>query len=408
MNAGQEITISHLMEALGDAGSDAGIRTTARLDPIGGDAATVKPAVYSGGRYQYDKRWASPDHTEPTDVIVIDNSPSQANRIEAALVEHRQQLGIPELILDLTDGAFDHLPAHLPRQISSWKWPHRHADAYFIDSLIGDQPSHKHPLGDALFSATASEASALVSWFPQSLLFGFWQSHLGKKRAQTKHARAWVSEIVGWNPAASQDIESGEPSTRTLSTKGDPMNIGSDVKVSHDDRDRFAGYKVVSGRPKEKERPSSLGHGQVPSSDGRPSGVSFQRITQTSLVSFPLLRRVKLGPGYSPQADTAARALLVALGLHGHDLAFGSAFHLRSGADLRPSSVTTVWLGGDGDTQSTLSGTSQLLADAKQQARLAGVPLEGWDAEATRVIPSQSLRELILNTWPDLDAASVS
>jgi hypothetical protein len=35
--------------------------------------------------------------------------------------------------------------------------------------------------GAAIFGATADKPEALLEWFPQALLFGFWQSHLGRR-----------------------------------------------------------------------------------------------------------------------------------------------------------------------------------------------------------------------------------
>ena len=58
-----------------------------------------------------------PADEAPTSVIVIDNVPSQANRLEEALRRHRESIKIPELVLDLSD--VGNLPAHLPRRLSS-------------------------------------------------------------------------------------------------------------------------------------------------------------------------------------------------------------------------------------------------------------------------------------------------
>ena len=92
------------------------------------------------------------------------------------------------------------------------------------------------------------------------------------------------------------------------------------------------GAKVEKGFKKSKL--SEIGHGQVPfmGSDAAASAVSFQRVTQRATVSFAQLRRVSLGQDASREADAATRALVVALGLHAHQLAFGHAFALRSGA----------------------------------------------------------------------------
>ena len=81
----------------------------------------MKPAVYEGGVYQTDRRWASPDDDEPTEVIVIDNVPSQANRLEEGLRVCRSSSGVPEMVLDLSD--LTSLPAHLPRRISGFEFP---------------------------------------------------------------------------------------------------------------------------------------------------------------------------------------------------------------------------------------------------------------------------------------------
>ena len=108
---------------------------------------------------------------------------------------NRASARVPELVLDLSD--LSELPAHLPRRLSSLEFPHRNADAYLRDAKLGGQDFIKTDLGRAIFGATAQECGPLMAWFPQALLYGFWQSHLGKKRHNTKHARAWVSEIVG-------------------------------------------------------------------------------------------------------------------------------------------------------------------------------------------------------------------
>ena len=94
----------------------------------------MKPAVYEGGRYQLGRRWADSSDETPVQVIVIDNVPSQANRLEHALWVDRSVNGIPEFILDLSE--LGSLPAHLPRSISSLKFPHRNADAYLRDATL--------------------------------------------------------------------------------------------------------------------------------------------------------------------------------------------------------------------------------------------------------------------------------
>ncbi len=397
------INLDSLVEACKDPSFEDGLRIDSELESLAGPGGTVKPAVYEGGRYQEDQRWASPSDKEPTPVLVIDNVPSQANRLEEALRRHRESAAIPELVLDLSE--LTNLPRHLPSSISSLQFPHRNADAYLRDSQIDGVDFEKTRLGKQILGATPEACSPLMAWFPQALLYGFWQSHLGKKRHNTKHARAWVSEIVGWDPAATK--------TKVLGLKGDPLNLNTDEKLASNPDDRFqwtigtsrAALKQIEGGKKDKL--SEIGHGQVPfmGSEATAAAVSFARVTQRATLSLAQLRRVSLGRGHSRYADAAARALLVALSLHAHALAFGHGFALRSGAELRPTKVTATWLGANADTEFALGGpeqTREVLLSAVENARSAGVPLDGWGKPPLRLTPKENLRKAIRATWPDL------
>ena len=393
------IDLDALLKGCADDSFDDGIRIDTELAPLGGPGAPVKPAVYEGGTYQHDRRWATPDDAEPTPVIVIDNVPSQANRLEEALRRNRESISVPELVLELS--ALSNLPAHLPRSLSSLEFPHRNADAYLRDAKLGDDDFIKTDFGRAIFGATAQECGPLMAWFPQALLYGFWQSHLGKKRHNTKHARAWVSEIVGWKPGATD--------TKVLGLKGDSLNLNTDESITSNADDRVEwgigkGEKVEGAK---KDKLSEIGHGQVPfmGTDATAAAVSFARVTQRATVSFAQLRRVSLGPEYSGQADAAARALLVALGLHAHLLAFGRGFALRSGAELRPRESTATWLGGTGDEVCAIGDakeTRKLLMGAIEHAQAVGVPLDGWGQTPVILTPKDNLRSAIRASWPDL------
>ena len=71
-------TLEALLQGCADNSFDAGIRIDTELVPLAGPGGPVKPAVYEGGTYQQDRRWAGPNDAEPTAVLVIDNVPSQA------------------------------------------------------------------------------------------------------------------------------------------------------------------------------------------------------------------------------------------------------------------------------------------------------------------------------------------
>ncbi|MDE0005626.1 MAG: type I-U CRISPR-associated RAMP protein Csb1/Cas7u [Rhodospirillaceae bacterium] len=395
----RRLDLAALLAGCADNSFDDGIRIDSHLEPLSGPGGAVKPAAYEGGIYQFDRRWASPDDDEPTPVIVIDNVPSQANRLEEALRQNRESSSIPEFVLDLSK--LPRLPAHLPRSLSSLQFPHRNADAYLRDSQLEGEDFLQTQIGRAIFGATAQTCGPLMSWFPQALLYGFWQSHLGKKRQNTRHARAWVSEIVGWQPAATQ--------TRVLGLKGDVLNLNTDDVVTSKPDDRTVwevgrGARIAGAK---SERLSEIGHGRVAlvGTDARRAAVSFVRVTQRATVSFAQLRRVSLGVD-SGESDTAARALLVALGLYAHQLAFGRGFALRSGAELRPQSTTTTWLGAKGDETIDLGGaetTLVLLEQAREHAASQRVPLDGWGSPATILTPKKNLSATIRSTWPELD-----
>ena len=273
--------------------------------------------------------------------------------------------------------------------------------------------SSKPISANRFFNATAQTCGPLVSWFPQALLYGFWQSHLGKKRANTKHARAWVSEIVGWRPASTD--------TRMCGVKGDPLNLNIDEAVSSNPDDRTewdigqskkkkrtdAARKQPATEPADKKKKlSEIGHGQAlfMDHDAAPAAVSFAHITQRATLSFAQLRRVSLGQG-SPDANAAVRALLAALGLHAHQLAFGRGFALRSGAELRTKTTVATWLGADGDEECEIGdakATAVLLQSARSLAKSNDVPLDGWGASPKVLLPNESLEAAILSTWPRL------
>ena len=394
------INIESLLAGCADDSFDNGIRIDTELDPLSGPGGTVKPAIYEGGTYQMDRRWADPKDEEPTQVIVIDNVPSQANRLEEAIRGHRESIKVPELVLDLSE--VGSLPAHLPRRISSLEFPHRNADAYLRDARLGDDDFTRTDLGREIFEATPQACGPLMAWFPQALLYGFWQSHLGKKRQNTKHARAWVSEIVGWSPAAT--------GTKVLGLKGDALNLNTDEAITSnpDDRMQWDIGKVEKVEGGKKDKLSEIGHGQVPfmRDDATAAPVSFARVTQRATVSFAQLRRIALGPNQSAAADAAARALIVALGLHAHVLAFGRGFALRSGAELRPKVVTATWLGSSDDEVCTIGdaeATLALLRAAVTHADSLGVPLDGWDKPPLMLTPKENLRKAIRATWRELD-----
>lgn len=167
--------------------------------------------------------------------------------------------------------------------------------------------------------------------------------------------------------------------------------------------------KAKAAGDDKKDKLSEIGHGQVPfmkSDDAAAAAVSFARVTQRATVSFAQLRRVSLNRE-EPKADAAARALLVALGLHAHMLAFGRGFAMRSGCELRPKATAVTYLGANGDEHWELrnaAATGKLLQSAKRHAESLRVPLDGWGCEPKELTPKENLANAIKSTWPELDS----
>lgn len=381
------LTAEMLVAAGQDDSAEAGITIRTELEPLGGDGTPVKPATYEGGQFQHGRRWIGEgEDRRVVDILVIDNEPSQANRLEAALEAEEDALGLPDIVLDLTSAG--DLPPHLPRAISMFRFPHRNADAYLRDAMLGDERFGRTETGSAIFEATASSADALLAWCPQAGLFGFWQSHLGKKGSQAKKARSWTSEIVGIEPAA-DDV-------RRLGLKGDPLNLSITEGVAVDENDPESWRLADKGK-----KLATIGHGQVPvgGDSAALSGVSFRRVLQQSTVSFASLRTVRTITG-----SAEARGVLAALGLVAHVSAFGRAFNLRSGADLRPRAVSWRWLGARGDEDlevPDLDGVSALFHECVGRAEAAGVPVgTKWKENRLIVTPSAPLLDAIKKSWP--------
>jgi CRISPR-associated protein Csb1 len=290
------------------------------------------------------------------------------------------------------------LPPHISSSISSFEFPHRNADAYLRDAELDGEAFPLTDIGKAIFDATSSDSNALFEWMPQALLFGFWQSHLGSKGAQTKLARAWVSEIVGYEPATTE--------TRTLGVKGDPLNLSISDAIEYS-KENTAGWTLTDeakgGKSKSKESLAEIGHGQVPFEAGL-APISFRRIEQRSTVSFAGLRRISSS---SPEGSATGRALLVAIGIVGHVGAFGGAFSLRSGCDLRPSSVEWTWLGESGDDQLTvpdIDSALALLESCASAAEKAGLPVGSkWKKDPLVLVPGKSLERVLNTAFPDTE-----
>lgn len=406
-----DLTADQLIEGCRDDALDAGLTITAALEPIGGVGAPVKPPIYApafgetGAQYQMVRHWRDSDDIEPTLGILIDNVPSQANRGDAELARIAEARGLPEITLDLTD--LEPLPAHVPRRISSYRFPHRVADSYLRDSVLDGAPMTKTEIGRALFGATADAPLPLLQWFPTAPARGYWQSHLGKGRSQSKLARSWTSQIVGYQPALAKDDNGQMRTPRVRGLKGDPLNLSVDeaVVVNPTNRADWELGKSKSGQATEKTKLSELGHGQVPFSanDTAPAAVSFHSIEQRATLSVAGLRRIWVG---APEQNALARAVAGAIVILAHSLAHARPFSLRSGCELRPAKVRWQWLGTDEDRDiaaMTPDTALDLFHQVVNRAADGGLPVGPDHWQSITVTPNPELAKAIRQTYPEVE-----
>ena len=375
-------------------GSAAAFRCITKYQPSGGPGDKVFPPTYGGGNYATEKRVNS-ETGEANDCVLLDSVQSQANRMEAALLEaHRAgAVSLPLLVAQFDDGKL------LKKfTVTSLEAPHRVADALFRDCLLNGMIFRKSRKGRLLDIADIRNATGMFGLCPTSLVFGLWDSTGPRGGLGAKFQRALVSEIVGFDAI---------PGVRTAS-RIDPAQIilGAgplyERKSSRNDSPPWTlnkgkgGTKLGTGR--KKGRPSQANHGNVtPSiSDG---GVTISVARQTTTLSLAVLRRLRFPVGTERDSDVrvdvAARTVLAALGLAAGALARVDT-DLRSRCHLIPMETPT-WELLDRPDRPNLKfalnsdGALALLRQAIGDAKEAGLP---WEGEID-LTPSSELVELV-------------
>ena len=311
-----------LLAAVGPERPWAGVSAQAEYRPAAGDK--VFPPSYpkdrsqekdnplAGAPYLAEEHWVD---GEQRWVVVLDQVPSQANRIETALLEAHDEGRIRLPLFELTTST-----SRGPVRITSLEMPHRFADAYLRDSQINGVRFAKTEVGQKIRSVTARDVRALFEYSPESLLFGGWDSH--RKGHQTRFARAYSSSIVGLDPRLGQ----------RQGGRMDPVNLTGAVKDSAKDDWEF----MIPGEKKAKtkgEKLSERGLGNIAPNSAH-GGVSITGARRAGWLSLAALARLRFGDA-PVEAVRLARATLAALALAGDRLAFGGpSVWLRSGCDL--------------------------------------------------------------------------
>jgi CRISPR-associated protein Csb1 len=164
--------------------------------PVGGAGMAVMPPTFPiGPNDELVKKYAIADrlvdgHRVAT--VVIDQEPSQANRVEEALLAARDagRLAYPmfEMLAKTSRGEV---------RLTSLDFPHRYADAYLRDSTVDGARFDQSPIGQRLREVSTTDVRPLFEREPASLVFGAWDSH--RKGRWPKFARLYTAVISAWS-----------------------------------------------------------------------------------------------------------------------------------------------------------------------------------------------------------------
>ncbi len=401
-----ELTFKRLRDAV--AGDTVAVRSRMTLQPAGGEGDKVFPPSYAvDGRtehkYAVEERQIG-DGDEVSTTVLLDSVASQANRAELALLagwEHGE-LTFPVPYVDFTgdDGVADY------GRLTVLEAPHRLADAIFRDSLLDDTLFRLSDVGRAITNATPRNATDLFRYSPTSLLFGMWDSTGPKGGLGSKFQRAYVSEIVGFNAAIGKKVKSRidplqtekvAPEDRVFNS-ADPNEVWTlDADNAERDKKNNPVYASRGSEKGEPGQPSKINHGNVaPSIDAQAGGVTISKARQTTLISLAALRRLRFR-GFGPEAETAARTAIAALGIATIAYQYEIDFDLRSRCLLLPTHPPRLeLLTRDGSPAEAAdvdrSVAARILTAAASQAAALDI---GWKTEDIRLVPAPKLVELI-------------
>lgn len=369
-----------LVEAVSPEREHTAIVVRAVYQPVGGPGRTVMPPTYPqpdndrdpNARYLIGERLVD---GSPRQSVVIDQEPSQANRMEEALRdardEGRMQLPMFELRASTPMGEI---------RLTSFDFPHRYADAYLRDSLVDGTRFDQSAVGRWLRKATVADVRPLYEREPCSLIFGAWDSH--RKGRWPKFARLYSSSMYGLDPVLG---------TR----RGGRMDTINLTGTVDDEAKAETEWQFIrEGAKRKGNRLSEIGHGNI-APNPVPGGVTVSEIRRTASISLAGLERLRFGDA-SAEAARLARAALAALALAGDRLTFGGpSVWLRSGCDLAKVSehLGLEHPGGDLDE---LAITARDALDAfhviRDRAGAAGVSMS---SDIISLKPMASLHEAI-------------
>ena len=402
----------------------AAIRIRTKLLPVGGCDDKVFPPTYAGEKhavYAVEKRRVGEREVA---TVLLDSVQSQANRLEQGLLQavEDEELQIPVIEVNFPSAFEGRI------KVTSLDAPHRIADALIRDSLVideGRKPFAKSTIGKRFAASNYANATALFEYCPTALIFGVWDSHGSGGALGNKFARALVSEIVGFDAVAG--VRTGG--------RLDPFNIGSKIDARiyehKDDEEKWTFDEADAAKDKkgelipvgkglrERGKPSAIGHGNIPPSvvefkderdkrDAEPEpysgGVTISSALQTTVLSFPQLRRLRFPATdgeSSAERNKAGRVVLAALALHAIALQRSDGYLLRSRSQLvpilaEPSKIEFIDENGKAeeiDAKSLSVKTTKASLDSAVAA--AATARLTWQSTPVKMEPSAKLLKLL-------------
>lgn len=369
-----------LMEAASSERQHTAVVVRAVYQPVGGAGRTVMPPTYPvadterdpNAKYLIAERLVD---GQARRAVVIDQEPSQANRIEEALRDARYQGRLELPLFEMR------VPTALGEiRLTSLDFPHRYADAYLRDSLVDGVRFDESPVGKRLRAATVADVLPLYEREPASLIFGAWDSH--RKGRWPKFARLYSSSMYGLDPVT----------YARMGGRMDPQNLTGAVDDAAKAETDW--QFIAEGEKKKGTRLSKIGHGNIAPNQVH-GGVTVSEIRRVASISLAGLERLRFGHA-SAEAAALARAALAALALAGDRLTFGGpSVWLRSGCDLAKvrEDIGLERPGGELDqiaatTQESLAAFSEL----RDRATAAGIVM---DRSTISIQPVPSLKKAI-------------
>lgn len=385
----------------GDGPADArwasALRLRTRLQPAGGAGAKVMPPTYLGKDernenapvYAEERRWIGDPGGDPAGrewrCTLLDSIPSQANRIEALLVDRvaAGEIPLPRIVVDQGEfGTADAL------QLS-----HRVFDSWAEDAQLDGRRFGDTELFAALASTSRRDLSRFMDAFPAGILLGCWASRSRNPQGSTRLPRIVASEILAV----------GSVDGRRTASRVDRHHVSKAVKLVRNDDTSEQRFRLAdledSADARRAVDPSELNYGNVPPGFAKHGGITMDHALQLATVSLPALResRFPLDGASDPARDVAGRLMLAALALRMVALQVEHGYDLRSGCLLVPEQEPTVELVGRLGTtvaewQLIELRSDELLACAIEQGARHGLH---WNEQTIELVAAPAQLELL-------------